>query len=64
MRCAPATLAFDADIATSLLRLIDAVRAVLDRVEVTGEEGADANAELIAALAAHLAGESPPAAAP
>lgn len=58
------TLAFDADIATLLLALIDAVRAVLDRVEVTGEEGGEANAELIRALAAQCAGESPPAAAP
>ena len=54
-------LAIDVDITTSLLRLIDAVRAVLDRIESTGEEGEDANDDVIAALAAHLADESAPA---
>lgn len=55
-------LALDADITTSLLRLIDAVRAVLDRIEATGEEGEDTNSDVIAALDAHLAHESSAAA--
>ena len=56
-------LVLDADITTSLLRLIDAVRAVLDRVEATGNDGDDNYRELIAALAAHLADETAPVAA-
>jgi two-component system chemotaxis sensor kinase CheA len=51
-------LALDADITTSLLRLIDVVRVVLDRIEATGDEGDDDNSEVIAALAGHLEGES------
>jgi two-component system chemotaxis sensor kinase CheA len=54
-------LALDVNITTSLLNLIDAVRAVLDRVEATGEEGEDTNADVIVALAGHLAHESAPA---
>ncbi len=56
-------LVLDADITTSLLRLIDAVRTVLDRVEATGNDGDDNYRELIAALAAHLADETAPVAA-
>ena len=50
------------DITTSLLRLIDAVRAILDRVEATGDDGDDGYGELIAALAVHLADETAPVA--
>jgi two-component system chemotaxis sensor kinase CheA len=65
------TLQLDVNITTSMLALIDAVRAVLERIEATGEEGEEANTEVIAALAAHLAPQlladlapEPPAAEP
>jgi len=45
-------LALDATITTALLRLVDAVRAVLDRIDATGVEGDDTHAELIRDLAA------------
>src|SRR5579859_4642325 len=54
-------LPLDVDITTSLLTLIDAVRAVLDRIDATGDEGEDTNVDVIAALAGHLARESAPA---
>jgi two-component system chemotaxis sensor kinase CheA len=48
-------VALDAEIATSLLRLTDAIRSVLTRIETTGDEGEDAHPELLAALSAQLA---------
>jgi two-component system chemotaxis sensor kinase CheA len=47
-------LAFDTELATTLLRLTDAIRAMLDTIEATGEEGAQADPALVAALEAHL----------
>jgi two-component system, chemotaxis family, sensor kinase CheA len=47
-------LDFDATIATSLLRLTDAIRGFLDTIERTGDEGEDTDGELQAALTKHL----------
>jgi two-component system chemotaxis sensor kinase CheA len=47
-------LAFAPAIATSLLRLSDAIRTFLSAIETTGEEGADADPAILAELAAHL----------
>ena len=52
-------LAFAPEIATSLLRLADAIRAFLGAIETTGEEGGDADPVILAELAAHLGGLSP-----
>jgi len=57
-------LVLDADVTTSLLGMVDAVRGTLDRIEATGEEGEQSNAAIIAALATHAgsAGAERPAA--
>jgi two-component system, chemotaxis family, sensor kinase CheA len=47
-------LAFAPEIATSLLRLSDAIRTLLSAIETTGAEGADADPAILAELAAHL----------
>ncbi len=47
-------LAIDASITTSLLRLIDTVRTVLDQIQSTGTEGDDEHAEVIADLSGHM----------
>jgi two-component system chemotaxis sensor kinase CheA len=52
-------LALDVEVTTSLLRMIDAIRLVLTRIETTGEEGEEAHADLLAALTAHLEREMP-----
>lgn len=57
-------LALDAEIATLLLRLNDAIRSVLARIETTGDEGEDADPELLAALSAPLGARPSSAPAP
>ena len=66
-------LVLDRPITTSLLGLIDAVRAALGRIEATGDEGDDDHAPVRADLARHLpdrpdapapTGPVPPAAGP
>jgi two-component system chemotaxis sensor kinase CheA len=52
-------LDFAPEIATSLLRLSDAIRTFLNSIETTGEEGGDADPAILAELAAHLG--DPPA---
>ena len=47
-------LEFDAQLATTLLRLTDEIRAMLDSIESTGEEGADGDSAVVTALASHL----------
>ena len=47
-------LLLDVEIVTSLLGLIDAVRAALARIDATGDEGPDAHRSTIAALTACL----------
>lgn len=51
-------LVFDTGITSSLLELVDAVRATLARVETTGGEGEAANETVIAALVAQLGNAS------
>ena len=46
---------------TSLLRMVDEVRAALQRIESTGKEGEPDHAALIAELDAHLGGSAPAA---
>jgi two-component system chemotaxis sensor kinase CheA len=48
------TVAFDPAIASTLLRLVDAVRTVLNVIEATSVEPADDNAELVSQMRAHL----------
>ena len=43
-------LVLDAAVTTALLRLVDAVRAALDRIDATQSEGEDAHTDLIAQL--------------
>ena len=57
------TLALDADVTTSLLRLVDAVRSVLERIEATGHEGDQGHRDLIAELQAHVGHDRSTAAA-
>ena len=57
-------VALDTEVATSLLRLTDAIRSVLTRIETTGGEGEEAHQELLAALGAHLRQESASVQAP
>ena len=45
------TLSWSPEIASALLALVDAVRAILRRIEATGEEGSEAYPQVIAALA-------------
>lgn len=47
-------LALDAAVTTSLLRLVDAIRAVLGHIETTQREGDDEHRDLIGELTAHL----------
>ncbi len=47
-------LELDASVTTSLLRLVDAIRAVLGHIETTQQEGEDAHRGLIGELVAHL----------
>jgi two-component system chemotaxis sensor kinase CheA len=47
-------LVLDASVTTSLLRLVDAVRLVLDRVATTGSDGEEGHDDLVAELARHL----------
>jgi two-component system chemotaxis sensor kinase CheA len=47
-------LSMDAAITTSLLRLIDAIRAAMNRIQSTGAEGGEDHAEVIADLNRHL----------
>ena len=49
-------LELDEAMTTSLLRMVDEVRAALERIETTGGEGAPEHAGLIAELDAHLGG--------
>lgn len=56
------TVALDADITTSLLRLVDAVRTVLDRIETEGREGPEGHGALVAELLGHVGREPAPAA--
>jgi two-component system chemotaxis sensor kinase CheA len=53
------TLPLDADVTTTLLRLVDAVRAVLARVDATGQEGDQGHSALIAELQAHVGHDRP-----
>ena len=53
------TLAWTPEIAASLLSMVDAVRAILRRIEATGDEGKESYPQLIAAL-----GQVRPAASP
>ena len=48
-------LRLDANVTTSLLALVDAVRSILDLIETTGTEGQDDHAGVVAALQQHLA---------
>ena len=47
-------LVLDQDIASALLQVVDAVRAVLDRIEVTSEEPAEDHGPLIERLRSHV----------
>jgi two-component system chemotaxis sensor kinase CheA len=55
-------LSLDAGVTTTLLRLVDAIRRMLDQIETTGADGNANHAGLIAAVEAHLS--SPQEAAP
>jgi two-component system chemotaxis sensor kinase CheA len=55
-------LVLDAGITTSLLGLIDAVRAVLGRIEAGGDEGDDDHADVMHDLARHRAAPGSPTA--
>jgi two-component system chemotaxis sensor kinase CheA len=52
-------LVLDAAITTTLLRLVDEIRAVLDRLAAQGSEGDDDHRDLIDELAHHLVSERP-----
>ena len=55
-------LPVDGSVTTSLLRLVDRIREVVDRIEAEGGEGADDHAVLIAELRGHLQRPAGPAA--
>jgi len=57
-------LAMDAAITTSLLQLIDALRAAMDRIQSTGAEGGDEHSDVIADLKRHLPANGPQQATP
>ena len=50
-------LSLDARVTTTLLRLVDAIRRMLDRIETTGADGDADHAGIIAAVEAHLSSE-------
>jgi two-component system chemotaxis sensor kinase CheA len=50
-------LSLDARVTTTLLRLVDAIRRMLDRIETTGADGDADHAGIIAAIEAHLSSD-------
>jgi two-component system chemotaxis sensor kinase CheA len=55
-------LSLDPRVTTTLLRIVDAIRQILDRVETTGTEGDSDHSSIIAAVDAHLSSEPQPVA--
>jgi two-component system chemotaxis sensor kinase CheA len=53
-------LSLDAGVTTTLLRMVDAIRQILDRVETTGTDSGADHGAVIAAVDAHLSSEPAP----